>query len=109
MFILQLLQHLFASDILASLGFLGLLNNLQFVEQYFSYLFWRGNIELLSCKFIDTLLDFVHTSSKLLVSLSQRIRVKADAIHFHLSQNRHQRHLYLIEKVFTFMLFQFWL
>ena len=64
--VLELLQHFLRGDILPCLGLLGLLDNLEFIEQNFTHLFGRSNIELLASEFINTLLDFVHTSSKLL-------------------------------------------
>ena len=39
MLVTQLLQHFFRGDILACLGLLGFLNDLEFIEQNFTHLF----------------------------------------------------------------------
>ena len=39
MFVAQLLQHFFRGDILTCLGFLGFLNDLQFIEEHLTNLF----------------------------------------------------------------------
>ena len=108
MLILQLLQHFLRGDILTCFCLLGLLDNLEFIEQNFTHLFGRCNIKMFASQHIDTLFDFIHSSGKLFAGFSQRLCIQTDTIHLHFSQNRHQRHLYIIKEVFAIILLQFW-
>ena len=103
----KLLKYFFARDILSSFRSFGLFDDLHFTEQDIADLFRRSDVECFAGQFINSEFQFVHPSVECFGCFAQRLSVYTHAVHLHFRQDRNQRHLYFIEKLFYTELFQF--
>ena len=94
----QSFQHLFAGGILSLLGLLGLAGELQAVKEDFAHLSGTGHIELQTRHFVYFLLHQSHFFAVVDRCIPEALTVYADAVTFHLSQHRHERHLQVLEE-----------
>ena len=94
----QGLEHLLAGDVLPALGLLGLVNDLQAVEEHLAHLLGRRDVELRAGQAVDRLLHVARPGGEYGRRLGQRGGVEPDAIKLHRGQHGHQRHLHFAEQ-----------
>ena len=95
----QLLQHLLGCYVLTGLGLLRFLHYLHLAEQHFAHLLRRGDVELVTGELVDALLYLLHALGEHLRCLGERTGVETHAVHLHLGENRHKRHLDVVEQL----------
>ena len=93
-------EHFFRRRVLAALRLFRLLVNFKFAEKHLAHLFRRGNHKRVARQLIYFRLQLDHTRRKLAADLLQGIGVEANPVALHPSQDRHQRHLNIIEDLF---------
>ena len=94
----QLLQHLLAGDVLPRLCLLRLLRYLHLAEEYVAHLLRRRYVELLASQSVYLLLRGVRAFRQQAAHLAECLGVDEYAVHLHLCQHGHQRHLHLFEE-----------
>ena len=102
----QAFERFLVGDILSRLGFPGLVCDLQPVEQDFSHLFGRGDVEVCSGQCVDLLLDVFQTLAEVRGRLFQCFRVDAHPVSFHVDEHGHQGHFDVAEQGFGSLLLQ---
>ena len=107
MFAAQFLQNILTRTVIAALGLLGLLIQLQPLKQNLAHLFAGVDIESRSSQLINLLLDLVHLCRQYLRRLFQGLRVYGYTGHLHICQHIDQGHLDLLEKWQQSLLLQF--
>ena len=93
------LQDLLVRGIGSSLGFLRVGQQPQAVEEHFSHLFRRIDIEDLTCQLVNLLLEVRELIRQQFTALAQGLCIQTDTRTLHICQNRHQRHFYLLEQM----------
>ena len=97
-FAAQFLQNILARTVIAALGLLGFLIQLQPLKQNLAHLFTGVDIESRSSQLINLLLNLIHLCRQCLRRLFQGLRVYGHTGRLHICQHIDQRHLDLLEK-----------
>ena len=90
-------EHFFRRRVLAALRLFRLLVDFKFAEKHLAHLFRRGNHKRVARQLINFRFQLDHTRRKLAADFLQRIGVEANPVALHPRQDRHQRHLNIIE------------
>ena len=100
-------EHFFGGDVLAGLGLLGFLHQLEAVEEHFAHLLGRGDVEGSACQGVDVFLDLPDAGVEVRGRLLQGFRVEAHAVALDVHEDGHERHLYFIEEMFHALRLEF--
>ena len=100
-------EHLFGGDVLAGLGLLGFLHQLEAVKEHFAHLLRRGDVEGSASQCVDVFLDLAEAGVEVCGRLLQGFRVEAYAVALDVHEDGHERHLYFKEEAFHALRLEF--
>ena len=99
MLVPKLLQHLFACRVASGLSLLGLVDDLELIEEHFAYLLTAVDIDRMADEGVDLFLEKGKSLLELLGLPSKTRFIQAHALPLHPEEDKHQRHLYLLEEL----------
>ena len=100
-------EHFFGGDVLAGLGLLGFLHQLEAVEEHFAHLLRRGDVEGSASQCVDVFLDLAEAGVEVCGRLLQGFRVQTHAVALDVHEDGHEWHFYFIEEVFHALRLEF--
>ena len=108
MFVAQTFEYFFRGNILAGFGLFGFFYDFEFVEQHFTYLLGRGDVESFTiCQCIDFFFDFLQAESEMFGRLLESFCINAYSVAFNVDKYRYEWHFNFIKEMFGRLLFQF--
>ena len=99
MLVPKLLQHLFACGVASGLSLLGLVDDLELVEEHFAYLLTAVDIDRMADEGVDLFLEKGKSFLELLGLTGKTRFVQAHALPLHPEEHKHQGHLDLLEEL----------
>ena len=92
-------QHFLAGDVLSCLCLLCLGVEFQYIEEYFSHLTRRGDVEPLPCQLVYLLLQLCHLLCEVSACFCKSRFVYAHTCLLHACQHAHQWHFHVLEDI----------